>query len=97
MAQDVEFGRGDLGRLLLQRIGPAIGGQEADEMAGRADGQIPEAQALEGTVGGPIGQRLLPRQVEQLGGAGPEPKPGEADAGRRIGRGRLDGQSFLRR
>jgi hypothetical protein len=46
MAQDVEFGRGDLGRLLLQRIGPAIGGQEADEVAGRADGQVAETQTL---------------------------------------------------
>jgi hypothetical protein len=97
MAQHVELGRGDRDRLLLERVGPAVGGQEPDEVARRTDRQVAEAEALERAVGRPLGQRLLPGQVEQLRGSGPESQPGKADAGRRIGRGRRDGQSFLRR
>ena len=88
VAQDLELAVGDSQRLLLERVRPAVDDQEPDEVARRADRQVAELER----VGRPVGERQLPRQVEQgrrrrraAGGAG------TARAGASAG------QSFLRR
>jgi hypothetical protein len=86
-AQDIEFGRRDTTRLLLERVRPAIADQEADEVSRRADRQVAEFER----VGRPVGQWQVPRQVEQVGAA-------VAQAKARESRGpTVAGQSFLRR
>jgi hypothetical protein len=64
LAEDAVLPLGDPARLLLERVDGPLEGQEADEMAGRADGDLPEAERC-----GPPGERELPRKVEE--GSGP--------------------------
>jgi hypothetical protein len=86
-SEDVEFRRGDPVRLLLERVGVAVEDEEADEMAGWADGQVAEAEGRRR----PIRERQLPRQLEQPRATLAQPQPREPGG---MGSG---GQSFLRR
>jgi hypothetical protein len=87
VAQDVELGPPDGQRLLLEGVGPPAGDEEADEVTGGTDRQLAELERL----GRPIGERVLPRQVQQDPGAIPESKPRKDPLVDRLA------QSFLRR
>jgi hypothetical protein len=87
VAQDVKLGATDVERLLLEGVRALAGDQEPDQVARRPDGQLPELERL----GRPVGERVLPGQVQQDPGAISKSQPRE---------GALDGrlaQSFLRR
>jgi hypothetical protein len=64
VAEDREFALGNVERLLLEREDGPVELQEADQVTRRADGQRPEEVAL----GGPLGERPFPGQVEQRRG-----------------------------
>ena len=71
---------GDAERLLLERVGPPVGDEEADQVARRPDRQVLELQRPPPTS---RLQRQLPGQVEQRPGAVAEPQPREGrDSGR---------------
>jgi hypothetical protein len=96
VAEHVELAAGDAQWLLLQGVGPVIRDEEADEVTGRPDGQLPEAEpgtAVDG-VGIPRAERAGPGQVEEVGGPLSEAEPRERGNGRRVG---AVGQSFFRR
>jgi hypothetical protein len=87
VAQDVELGATDVEGFLLEGVRALVGDQESDEVARGPDGQLAELERL----GRPVGERLLPGQVQQDAGAISKSQPRE---------GALDGglaQSFLRR
>ena len=84
-AQDVELGGRDMDGLFLERDDPIVLDEEADEMARRADRQLPEGQAVR-----PVGQRQVPRQVEQSRAAAAQSQAREARA-------EVVRQSFFRR
>ena len=87
VSEYVELRRGDAARLLLERVGVAVEDEEADEVAGRPDRQVPEAEGRRR----PLRERQLPRQLEQPRATLAQPQPREP-GGMRSG-----GQSFLRR
>jgi hypothetical protein len=87
VAQDVELRATDVERFLLEGIGALAGDEEPDEVAGRSDRQIPEFERL----GRPVGERLLPGQVQQDPGAISKSQPREGALDDRVA------QSFLRR
>ena len=72
--QDVVLAPADAERELLQRVEDAINGEEPDEMAGRPDGQLAEGEL----VGRPLGERLLPRQLDERDGRVTEAKARES-------------------
>jgi hypothetical protein len=57
--KDLVLAAADRERQLLERIECAVDRQEADEMPRRPDGQLPEREG----PGGPVAERLLPRQL----------------------------------
>ena len=71
--EDLELAPRDAERLLLEREGRLVHVEEPHEVAGRTDGQRPEAMLPVG----PVRERDLPRQVEELVSSGPQPEPGE--------------------
>jgi hypothetical protein len=85
--QDVELGATDVERLLLEGVGAFARDEEPDEVSGRPDREFAELER----VGRPVGERMLPGQVQQDAGAIPKPQ---------LRKGALDdrlAQSFLRR
>jgi len=89
VAQHLEFLVGDAERLLLERECQAVDDDESDEVPRRADRQVAELERPRR----PVGERQLPRQVEQPRAAIAQPQLREA----RCRWGGQLGQSFLRR
>jgi hypothetical protein len=81
MAQDRELALGDVERLLLEGEDRAVALEEADEVAGRTDGQRPEDVVL----GRPLGQGPLPGQPEQRRGVRAKAEPGKRGREREVG------------
>jgi hypothetical protein len=87
VAQDIELGPPHRQRFLLEGVRPPAGDEETDEVTGGTDRQLAELEGL----GRPVGERALPRQVQQDPDAIPESKPRKgALVDRSV-------QSFLRR
>ena len=59
--QDLVLAPAGLERQLLERVQRPVGGQEADEVPRRPDRQLPEGERR----GRPVGERRLPRQVDE--------------------------------
>ena len=87
VAQDVELRSRHAERLLLEREGQPVHHEEPDQVAGRSDRNVPEAQRIRR----PGRKGRFPGQVEQLRATVAQPQPWEAGRGDRVG------QSFLRR
>ena len=87
VAQHRELGGRHLERLLLERIGSAAAGEEPDEVARGADGQLANAHPGDRPVlvGAPFPERALPGQVEQLGRARAQAQTREPGAVARSG------------
>src|SRR5207237_4751795 len=67
VAQNLELASGDLERFLLEGECPRLTVNEPDEMARRADVEGPEPEFV-----GPVRERAVPRQIKELGTAGPQ-------------------------
>ena len=80
-------------RQLLERVHDAVRDEEPDEVARRADRQLAEPAS----VARPVGEGLLPRQVEERRDLVAEPEAREGHATRRGPRGGRPGQGRLRR
>jgi hypothetical protein len=91
VAQDGELPRADVTRQLLQRVLAIVDDEEADEVARRPDGQLLEVEL----VRSPLGERELPRQVEEPVAGFAKAKAREPRQERRVAR--EVGQSRFRR
>jgi hypothetical protein len=74
VSKDGELALGDRERFLLERVDRAVENDEPDEMPRWPDRERPELVAL----GGPLGQRLVPWQVEERRGVLAKAEPREA-------------------
>jgi hypothetical protein len=91
VAQHRELPHPDITRELLEGVLAVVDDEEADEVARRADRQLLEMEL----VRSPLGQRQLPRQVEQAVAGFAKAKAREARQERRVA-GEI-GQSRFRR
>ena len=76
--EDLELTLGDTPGFFLERDQPAAGHDEADEMAGRPHGKLPERDS----ICRPLLERHGPREVEKLGGWVAKPQVRESDSHR---------------
>jgi hypothetical protein len=81
MTKHVEFALGDVEGLLLERIDRAVRDEETDQVARRPDRQRPE----DVTLTRPLGERQLPRQLEQRGSLRAKAKARERGCERGVG------------